>query len=166
MVPNGVDDIVAIDDIVVVDGVIVAMLPVMDGETVFGMVDGVGAAVAAVEGGGAAIVDDVTGTVEPGKSEINDVAGCADSKSGADVVDVEAVTAGIVGAADVGVPVAPPTAGKEVTDTAGVPGVICPDGVEQVTTVPGVVGSEASGKGANVVNGIPRGVMDARVHRA
>src|SRR5258705_5988097 len=155
MVPNGVDDIVAIDDIVVVDGVIVAMLPVMDGETVFGMVDGVGAAVAAVEGGGAAIVDDVTGTVEPGKSEINDVAGCADSKSGADVVDVEAVTAGIVGAAEVGVPVAPPTAGKEVTDTAGVPGVICPDGVEQVTTVPGVVGSEASGTGANVVTGVP-----------
>ena len=155
MVPNGVDDIVAIDDIVVVDGVIVAMLPVMDGETVFGMVDGVGAAVAAVEGGGAAIVDDVTGTVEPGKSEINDVAGCADSKSGADVVDVEAVTAGIVGAADVGVPVAPPTAGKEVTDTAGVPGVICPVGVEQVTTVPGVVGSEASGTGANVVTGVP-----------
>jgi hypothetical protein len=155
MVPNGVDDIVAIDDIVVVDGVIVAMLPVMDGETVFGMVDGVGAAVAAVEGGGAAIVDDVTGTVEPGKSDINDVAGCADSKSGADVVDVEAVTAGIVGAADAGVPVAPPTAGKEVTDTAGVPGVICPDGVEQVTTVPGVVGSEASGTGANVVTGVP-----------
>jgi hypothetical protein len=155
MVPNAVDDIVAIDDIVVADGVIVAVLPVMDGETVFGMVDGVGAAVAAVEGGGAAIVDDVTGTVEPGKSEINDVAGCADSKSGADVVDVEAVTAGIVGAADVGVPVAPPTAGKEVTDTAGVPGVICPDGVEQVTTVPGVVGSEASGTGANVVTGVP-----------
>jgi hypothetical protein len=161
MVPNGVDDIIAIDDIVVaddivvVDGVIVAVLPVMDGETVFGMVDGVGPVVAAVEAGGAAIADDVTGTVEPGKSDINDVAGCADSESGAIVADVEAVTGGIVGAADVGVPVAPPAADKDVTDTAGVPGVICPDGVEQVTTVPGVVGSEASGTGANVVTGVP-----------
>src|SRR5258707_309266 len=155
MVPNGVDDIVAINDIVAVDCVIVGVLPAMDGETVFGRADGVGTGAAVVEGGGAAIADDVTGTVEPGKSDINDVAGCADSKSGAVVADVEAVTAGIVGAADVGVPVAPPTAGKEVTDTAGVPGVICPDGVEQVTTVPGVVGSEASGTGANVVTGVP-----------
>jgi hypothetical protein len=155
MVPNAVDDIVAIDDIVAVDGVIVAVVPIMDGETVLGVVDGVGPAVAAVEGGGAAIADDVTGTVEPGKSDINDEAGCADSKSGAVVVDVEAVTAGIVGAADAGVPTAPPTADKEVTDTAGVPGVICPVGVEQVTTVPGVVGSEASGTGANVVTGVP-----------
>jgi hypothetical protein len=154
MVPNAVDDIVAIDDIVVVDGFTGAVLPVMDGETVFGMVDGVGPAVAVAEGGGAAIADDVTGTVEPGKSDINDVAGCADSKSGAVVVDVEAVTAGIAGAADVGVPAAP-TADDGVTDTAGVPGVICPDGVEQVTTVPGVVGSEASGTGANVVTGVP-----------
>jgi hypothetical protein len=165
MVPNAVDDIVAIDDIVVaddivvVDGVVVAVLPVMDGETVFGMVDGVGPAVAAVEGGGAAIADDATGTVEPGKSDINDVAGCADSTSGAAVVDVEAVTAGIIGGADVGVPAAAPTADKEVTDTAGVPGVICPDGVEQVTTVPGVVGSEASGTGANVVTGVPACVV-------
>src|SRR5258705_11395037 len=112
MVPNGVDDIVAIDDIVVVDEVIVAVLPVRDGETVFGMVDGVGAAVAAVEGGGAAIVDDVTGTVEPGKSDMNEVAGCVDSKSGAVVAGVEPVTAGIVDAADAGVPAAPATADK------------------------------------------------------
>ena len=158
MVPNGVDDIVAIDDIVVVDGVIVAVLPAMDGETVPGMVDGVGTGVAVLEGGGAAIADDVTGTVEPGKSDINDVAGCADSKSGALVVDVEEVagTAGIVGAADIEgvVPVVPPVADKEVTGTAGVPGVICPVGVEQVTTVPGVAGSEASGTGASVVSGV------------
>jgi len=159
MVPNGVDDIVAIDNIVVVDGVIVVVLPVTDGETVFGMVDGVGTAVAVVEGGGAAIADDVTGTVEPGKSDINDVAGCADSKSGAVVVDVEevAVTAGIVGAADIEgvVPVVPPAADMDATGTAGVPGAICPDGVEQVTTVPGVVGSEASGTAASVVTGVP-----------
>jgi hypothetical protein len=43
----------------------------------------------------------------------------------------------------------------EVTGTTGVPGAICPVGVEQVTTVPGVVGSEASGTGASVVSGAP-----------
>jgi hypothetical protein len=45
--------------------------------------------------------------------------------------------------------------GREVTGTAGVPGVICPIGVKQLTTVPGVVGSEASGTGASVVSGDP-----------
>ena len=150
MVPNGVDDIVAVDSVVVVDGVIVAVLPAMDGETVLGTVDGVGTGVAVVEGGGAAIADDATGTVEPGKSDINDEAGCADSKSGAVVMDVEevAATAGIVGTADI-------EGDAEVTGTVGVPGVIWPVGVEQVTTVPGVVGSEASGTGANVVTGVP-----------
>ena len=34
-------------------------------------------------------------------------------------------------------------------------GAICPVGVEQVTTVPGIVGSEASGTGASVVSGAP-----------
>jgi hypothetical protein len=47
----------------------------------------------------------------------------------------------------------------EVTGTAGVPGAICPVGVEQVTTVPGVVGSEASGTGAKVVSGAPGWVV-------
>jgi len=157
MVPNGVDDIVAVDDSVVVDGDIVAVLPAMDAATVPGVVDGVGTGVAVVEGGGAAIADDATGTVEPGKSDINDEAGCADSKSGAVVVDVEevAATAGIGAAGVEGVAVVPPVADTEVTATAGVPGVICPVGVEQVTTVPGVVGSEASGTGANVVTGVP-----------
>jgi hypothetical protein len=46
-----------------------------------------------------------------------------------------------------------------VTGTAGVPGVICPVGVEQVTTVPGVVGSDASGTGASVVSGAPGWVV-------
>jgi hypothetical protein len=49
--------------------------------------------------------------------------------------------------------VAPPIVGPGVTDTAGVPGAICPVGAEQVMTVPGVVGSEASGTGASVVSG-------------
>ena len=55
--------------------------------------------------------------------------------------------------------VAPPTAETEVTGTAGVPGGVCPDGVEQVTTVPGVVGSEASGTGASVVSAAPGWVV-------
>jgi hypothetical protein len=73
-------------------------------------------------------------------------------------VDVEevAVTDDVVGAADAGGidPVVPPTADVDVTGTAGVPGVVCPVGVEQVTTVPGVVGSEANGTGASVVSGV------------
>jgi len=60
---------------------------------------------------------------------------------------------------DANVPIVVPNADVEVdveaSCTAGVPGAICPDGVEQVTTVPGVVGSEASGTGASVVTGAP-----------
>jgi hypothetical protein len=65
--------------------------------------------------------------------------------------------ADVVGAAekDGVVPVVPPIADMDETGTAGVPGAICPVGVEQVTTVPGVVGSEANGTGANVVSGAP-----------
>jgi hypothetical protein len=73
------------------------------------------------------------------------------------VMDAEEVagTSDTVGAAetdDVG-PVVP------IADTVGVPGAICPVGVEQVTTVPGVVGSEASGTGASVVTGVPGWVV-------
>lgn len=79
------------------------------------------------------------------------------------VVDAgEAVgEADIVGVADVdgAVPTVPPTAGIDVTCTIGVPGVICPDGVAQVTTVPGVVGSDANGTGASVVSGAPGRVV-------
>jgi hypothetical protein len=78
-------------------------------------------------------------------------------------VDAEAAAgaAGIVGAPLIdGIgPVVPPIADMEVTGTAGVPGVICPVGVEQVTTVPGVVGSDASGTGASVVSGAPGRVV-------
>jgi len=71
---------------------------------------------------------------------------------------VEEVAADVVGAADnTGdvVPLAPAIDDRELTGTAGVPGVICPVGVEQVTTVPGIVGSEANGTGANVVSRAP-----------
>lgn len=76
-------------------------------------------------------------------------------------VEEDAGTADIVGAAETDgiAPVVPPTADMEVTGTAGVPGAICPVGVEQVTTVPGVVGSEASGTGASVVSEVPGWVV-------
>jgi hypothetical protein len=157
IVPNGVAGII------LVDGIIVAVLPTMEVEAGLGAVDGVGMDVAVTAGGGADIADDDTGTVEPGKSVINDVAGVADSESGAVVVDVEEVagTAGIVGSGktDGIAPLVPPMADMEVTGTAGVPGAICPVGVPQVTTVPGVVGSEASGTGASVVSGVPGWVV-------
>jgi hypothetical protein len=72
-------------------------------------------------------------------------------------VDAEeaAGAADIVGApfADGIDPVVLAIADMDVTGTAGIPGAICPVGVEQVTTVPGVVGSDASGTGASVVSG-------------
>jgi hypothetical protein len=63
----------------------------------------------------------------------------------------------IVGVTDVdgAVPAVPPAANIGVTCTTGVPGVICPNGVAQVTKVPGVAGLEASGTGASVVPGVP-----------
>jgi hypothetical protein len=149
MVPN------AVPGIIVVDGGIVAVLLGTDVGT--GTVDGVAKGVVAT-GGGASVGG--SGMVDSGRSVMKDVAGVADSNNGAVPlgVDVEevAVTDDVVGAADAdGIdPVVPPTADVDVTGTAGVPGVICPVGVEQVTTVPGVVGSEASGTGASVVSGV------------
>jgi hypothetical protein len=148
MVPNGVAGIIAVDDIVVVDGV------------------GTGAAVMAGGGGGGTAGGGGAGTVEPGNVDKNDVAGCADSVSiGAVVlfVDVEEVagTADIVVTAETDgiVPIVPPSADMDVTGTAAVPAAICPVGVVQVTTVPGVVGSEARGTGASVVSGVPDWVV-------
>jgi hypothetical protein len=154
MVPNAVPGIIA------VDGIIVAvLLPARDVETVLGAV---GTGVAVTPGAAAASGDDATGIVEPGKSVKNDVAGVADSRSGAVELAVDAGevagTVGIAGAADVAdvkgvVAIPPPTADMEITGTAGVPGAICPVGAAQLTTVPGTVGLEASGTGASVVSG-------------
>lgn len=82
-----------------------------------------------------------TGMVAPGIVDVKEVVGVADIAGAAEIDGV--------------VPIVPPVADMDVTDTSGVPGPICPDGVEQVTTVPGVVGLEASGSGANVVSGAP-----------
>jgi hypothetical protein len=163
MVPSGVDDIA------VVDGVIAVELRAMDADTVPATVDGAGTVGIVMEGGGRAGTagGGGAGTVEPKISVMNEVAGCADSvRYGAiplPIVDAEetAGAAGIVGAPvtnGIG-PVVPPNADMDVTGTAGVPGVICPVGVEQVTAVPGVVGSEASGTGASVVSGAPGWVV-------
>jgi hypothetical protein len=145
--------------------VIVPVVPGMDEETVLGTVDDVGTGTAVIEGDGRGGTAGGCGAgmVVPGKSVMNDVAGCTDSgRIGAvvlPVVDEEelAGTADVVGAAETDgiVPIVPPIADIEVTATAGGPGAICPVGVEQVTTVPGVVGSEASGTGASVVSGAP-----------
>ncbi len=94
---------------------------------------------------------------------MNDVAGCADNGSNGAmplaVVDAEesAGVAGTGGAAetDGSGPVAPPIVDMDITGTAGVPGAIWAIGVAQVTTVPGVVGSDAKGTGASVVLGVP-----------
>ena len=53
------------------------------------------------------------------------------------------------------VPVVPPVTDVEASVTVGVAGAICPDGVAQVTKVPGVAGLEVSGSGASVVAGTP-----------
>ncbi len=143
MVPNGVADIIA------------AAPPAMDVETAPGTV-----VAAAMEVGGGAVIAGA-GTVEPGIGDRNEVAGCADSVSGAVAISVVDAAAA-AGAADIaadGVAAVPPLAIMEVTATAGVPGAICPVGMEQVTTVPGIVGSEASGTGASVVSAVPGWVV-------
>jgi hypothetical protein len=160
MVPNGVPDIIAVDDGVVVDGVSVAVLPAMDVE--LGAVNAGGMDGAAIDGGGGAGIagGGGAGTFEPGIVDRNEEAGWADSASGGAVVPtVVAVEeeAAVAGAAETdGVStVVPLVADVAITGTAGVPGTICPVGVAQVTTVPGVVGSDASGTGASVVSGTP-----------
>ena len=165
IVPNGEADVIAVAG-VIVDDVVIVVVPGIDVE--IGTVDdiGTGTAVKEGDGKGGTAGGCGAGTVEPGKSVMNDVAGCADSvRNGAvalPVVDVAKLgdTAVVVGVAAAGsiVPLVPTIADKVATGTGGVPGAICPVGVEQVTTVPGVVGSEANGTGANVVSGAPGSV--------
>ena len=161
MVPSGVPDIIAVDDVIVADGVIAAVLPTMAvevGTIDAGGTDGaaIGVGSAGIAGGGGA------GIFEPGIVDRNDDAGCADSANGAlELAAVDTVAAdGTVGAAELGgvVAVAAIT-DVEVTGTVGVGGPICPVGVAQVTTVPGVDGSDASGTGAKVVSGVPGWVI-------
>jgi hypothetical protein len=169
MVPNAAPGVIAAGDIVVIDDVIVAVVPGMDVETGLGTVDDVGPGIAVMEGDGKAGTAGGCGAgmVVPKKSVMNDVAGCADSvRNGvvvlpADDVEAAAGTADIAGGAEFDgiVAVVPAIDDSEVTGAARVPVVICPVGVAQVTTVPGIAGSEASGTGANVVSGAPGWVV-------
>ena len=159
MVPSGVPDIIAVDD-----GVIVAVPPTIGVATVPGTVTGAaaGAATTGADNADVAAIED-TGMVEPGMVDRNEVAGCADNGNGA-LVPAAANTGaadGTAGAAETGgnVAVAPAMTDIEATGTVGVGGPICPVGVAQVTTVPGVDGSDASGTGANVVSGVPGWVI-------
>jgi hypothetical protein len=147
MLPKGAAGIIALEDIVVVDGVIVVD-GTIDVETVLGPLDGVGTGVLLNAERGA-----VGGSGIPGAG--------GGGMVGLEIVDAAEGVAGVVGGADIDdvVPVVPLVADMEVTATAGVPGVISPDGVAQVTTVPGVVGSEASGTGASVVSAAPGWVV-------
>ncbi|SDT49939.1 hypothetical protein SAMN05444158_6520 [Bradyrhizobium canariense] len=168
MVPKGPTGVIAVGDVVV------AVVPGIDVEITLCTVDDIGTGIAAMEGDGRGGIAGScrAGMVEPGKTVTDDVSGCWANVSGGialpgadveSVVDVEEViaTADVVGAAGIDgvVPVVPAIDEKEVTGTAGVPGVICPVGVEQTTTVPGIVGSEASGTAANVVSGAPGWVV-------
>jgi len=161
IVPNGEPDVIAATGVIVDDAVIV-VVPGIDVE--IGTVDEVGTGTAGKKGDGRGGTADGCGSgmVESGKKLVDDVAGCWENVNGAirlPVVGVEELggNAEIVGAAatDGIVPVVPTIADMEATGTGGVPRAICPVGVEQVTTVPGVVGLEASGTGANVVSGAP-----------
>ncbi len=162
MVPSGAPDIIAVDDVIVVDGIIVAVLPTMAVEV--GTIDAGGTEGAAIGVGSAGIAGGGgAGTFEPGIVDRNDDAGCADSTNGAlelAAVDTGAAD-GTVGAAEIGgvVAVALAITDVEVTGTVGVGEPICPAGVAQVTTVPGVDGSDVRGTGASVVSGAPGWVI-------
>jgi hypothetical protein len=148
---------------VVVTTIGVGMVPngaagvIIDVETGLSTVDGVGTGIAAAEGDGGVCLTGNSGAGIPTRETIGKavtVLPVAEVEELAGIVDV-------VGATDIDcvIPPTPAIDDREVTVTAGVPGVICPVGVEQVTTVPGIVGSEASGTGASVVSGAPGWVV-------
>jgi hypothetical protein len=129
-------------------------------ETVPDTVDGTGTGTGVIEGNGrgGTAGGGGTGMVEPGKTVMADVSGCWDHVNGGITIGGSADVAGAAetdGVVPTGAPVADVEGVAEITVAVGVPGVICPVGVEQVTTVPGIVGSEASGTGANVVPSVP-----------
>jgi hypothetical protein len=160
IVPNGEAEVIAAAG-AIVDDIVGMVVPGIDVE--IGTADGIGTVTAAKGGCGSdgAAGGCGNGMVEPGKTLANDVSGCWENVSGAIGLPVAGVEepgggAEIVGAAETaGIVPAMATADMEVTGTTDVPGAICPVGTEQVTTVPGVVGSEVSGTGANVVSGAP-----------
>ena len=106
------------------------------------------------------------GMIEPGKTLVDDVSGCWENVNGAIALPVAGVeevggSADVVGDAEIDgvIPAVLAIDDGRGAGTAGAPGVICPDGVEQITTVPGIVGSDAKGTGAKVVSGTPGWVV-------
>ena len=165
-VPNGEAEVIAAAG-VIVDDIVVVVVPGIDVEIVLGAADndGKGTAVKDGGGGGETAGGRGNGIIEPGKTVANDVSGCWENVNGATALPVVSVEepgrgAEVVGTTEAdGVVPAEPTADMEATGTGGVPAAICPVGVEQATTVPGVVGSDVSGTGANVVSGAPCSVI-------
>jgi hypothetical protein len=164
MVPSVAPGI--IDGIVVDDDAVVTGLAGIDVMTALGAVDNVGTGTADNDGGGrdGKAGGGGAGTVEPAMTLAADVSGCCEKVRGAiTIVGVEelGVGGGIAGAAEAdGIVVAVAAiAGMEATGTGAVPGPIWPVGAAQVTTVPGVVGSEAGGTAASVVSGTPGWVV-------
>jgi hypothetical protein len=157
MVPSGVAGVIASDDIVV------AVVPGTDAEAVLIAVDGAAKGIGAMVGDGrAGTAGGGTGMVEPGKTVKADVSGCWENVNGAIAIGGSADVVGAMetdGVVPMVVPVADVEGIVEITVAVGVPGVISSVGVEQLTTVPGVVGSEASGTGASVVSGVPDRVV-------
>jgi hypothetical protein len=139
MVPNGAA------------GIVIAV------EAGIGAVNAVGTGIAATEGDGGGCLMSSGG----GGTPTSETIGTAMTVLPFAELEELAGIADVVGAMDIDcvIPPVPAIDDREVTGTAGVPGVICPVGVEQVTTVPGVVGSEASGTGAKVVSGAPGWVV-------
>jgi hypothetical protein len=145
---------------VVVTTIGVGMVPngaagvIVDVETGLSTVDGVGTGSAVTEGDGG-------GCLSGGGTPTSETIGTAMTVLSFAELDELAGIVDVVGATDIDcvIPPVPAIDDREVTGTAGVPGVICPVGVEHVTTVPGIVGSEASGTGASVVSGAPGWVV-------
>jgi hypothetical protein len=152
MVPSAVAGIVTAGDIVAIDAFIEAAPPIVGVGTAAGTVGAV------MEGGGRAGTAGGCGAgrVDPGRTDANEVAGCIGNGGLALLVEAGEIdgVADIAGAGEID-GVAPAMTDVETTCAGGVPGVICPVGGAQITTVPGVVGSEASGTGASVVSGEP-----------
>jgi hypothetical protein len=154
IVPNAAAGAIAVVDFDGANAVVVAVVLGMDVERVLMTIDGAGTGTAVTEGDdrGGSPGGCGAGMVVPGITVMADVSGCWVHVNGATAIGG---SADIVGAAGIDgiAPVVSAIEERDMTGTAGVPGVICPVGVAQVTTVPGIVGSEASGTGANVVSG-------------
>jgi hypothetical protein len=154
MVPNATAGAIAVGDMDGANAVVVTVVLGIDVERALMTVDcaGMGAAVVEGDGRGGSAGGCGAGIIVPGITVRADVSGCWAHVNGATAIGGGADVVGAT-AIDGVVAFVPAIGDTELAGTAGVPGVICPVGVAQVTAVPGIVGSAASGTGANVVSG-------------